>query len=157
MTARANFNIALSRNADLAINAGYISQDLRLPQSDDSGTNGIAANMYGGPGFKYNLTTTGDTLYGWRQFTPRDIYQQVTTPGDRAVHPVGELELASARVARGARATSASTTSAASTRSSAASRTARTSATTGRATRATTARNFFIYTRRRRRRPRRSG
>ncbi len=79
MTARANFNIALSRTADLAINTGYISQDLRLPQSDDSGTDGIAANVYGGPGFKYNLTAAGDTLYGWRQFTPRDVYQQVTT------------------------------------------------------------------------------
>src|SRR5688572_1454802 len=78
VTARGNFNIALSRTADLAINSGYISQDLRLPQSDDSGTDGIAANVYGGPGFKYNLTTTGDTLFGWRQFTPRDIYQQVT-------------------------------------------------------------------------------
>jgi TonB-linked SusC/RagA family outer membrane protein len=77
-TARGNFNIALSRTADLTINAGYISQDLRLPQSDDSGTDGIAANVYGGPGFKYNTTATGDTLYGWRQFTPRDIYQQVT-------------------------------------------------------------------------------
>jgi TonB-linked SusC/RagA family outer membrane protein len=78
-TARGNFNIALTRNADLAINTGYISQDLRLPQSDDSGTDGIAANVYGGPGFKYNTTAAGDTLYGWRQFTPRDIYQQVTT------------------------------------------------------------------------------
>ena len=79
VTARGNFNIALSPTADLAINTGYISQDLRLPQSDDSGTDGVAANVYGGPGFKYNLTPAGDTLYGWRQFTPRDIYQQVTT------------------------------------------------------------------------------
>ena len=78
VTARTNMNIALARNADLAINAGYISQDLRLPQSDDSGTDGIAANTYGGPGFKYNTTASGDTLYGWRQFTPKDIYQQVT-------------------------------------------------------------------------------
>ena len=77
-TARTNFNINLSRNADLAINAGYISSDLRLNESDDSGTLGIAANTYGGPGFKYNLTAAGDTLYGWRQFTPRDIYQQTS-------------------------------------------------------------------------------
>ena len=77
-TARTNFNIALGRTADLAINAGYISQDIRLPQSDDSGTDGIAANVYGGPGFKYNVTAAGDTLYGWRQFTPRDVYQQIT-------------------------------------------------------------------------------
>jgi TonB-linked SusC/RagA family outer membrane protein len=79
MTGRANLNITLPRNADLAVSAGYISQDLRLPMSDDSGVSGIAANVYGGPGFKYNLSPAGDTLYGWRQFTPRDIYQGTTT------------------------------------------------------------------------------
>jgi len=80
-TARTNLNITLSRTADLSINAGYISQDLRLNESDDSGTLGIAANTYGGPGFKYNTTAAGDTLYGWRQFTPRDIYQQTSNQG----------------------------------------------------------------------------
>jgi len=78
-TARTNLNVTLSPKTDLAINAGYISQELRLPQSDDSGTDGIAANVYGGPGHKYNLNPTGDTLYGWRQYTPRDVYQQETT------------------------------------------------------------------------------
>jgi TonB-linked SusC/RagA family outer membrane protein len=77
-TARTNLNMTLPNNMDLAINAGYTSQDLRLPMSDDSGTSGIAANVYGGPGFKYNLTAAGDTLYGWRQFTPRDVYQAVS-------------------------------------------------------------------------------
>lgn len=77
-TLRANFNIALTAKADMTVSAGYTSQDLRLPQSDDSGTFGIAANTYGGPGMKYNITSTGDTLYGWRQFTPRDIYQTTT-------------------------------------------------------------------------------
>jgi len=81
MTGRTNLNITLSQSADLAINAGYISQDLRLPMSDDSGTNGLGANIYGGPGFKYNLSPAGDTLYGWRQFTPRDIYQAETKQG----------------------------------------------------------------------------
>ena len=74
-TTRANLNITLPRNADVAVSAGYTSQDLRLPMSDDSGVSGIAANVYGGPGFKYNTNAAGDTLYGWRQFTPRDIYQ----------------------------------------------------------------------------------
>jgi TonB-linked SusC/RagA family outer membrane protein len=81
ITGRTNLNLTVSPKADLAINAGYISQDLRLPQSDDSGTDGIAANVYGGPGHKYNLNPQGDTLYGWRQFTPRDIYQQETEQG----------------------------------------------------------------------------
>jgi TonB-linked SusC/RagA family outer membrane protein len=78
VTARANFNFTLPRNADVAVSAGYTSQDLRLPRSDDSGTPGIAANIYGGPGFKYNTNATGDTLYGWREFTPRTIYQAVS-------------------------------------------------------------------------------
>ena len=77
-TARANLNIALSEKMDLAISAGYISQDLRLPRSDDSGTAGIGANIFGGPGFKYNMNAAGDTLYGWREFTPRGIYQTET-------------------------------------------------------------------------------
>ncbi|MDP9348648.1 MAG: SusC/RagA family TonB-linked outer membrane protein [Gemmatimonadota bacterium] len=79
ITGRANVNITLPRNADLAISAGYTSQDLQLPRSDDAGTPGIAANIYGGPGFRYNLNQAGDTLYGWREFTPRQIYQAVTT------------------------------------------------------------------------------
>jgi len=75
VTARGNMDIALTAKADIAVSAGYTSQELRLPMSDDSGTAGIAANVYGGPGFKYNRAANGDTLYGWRQFTPRDIYQ----------------------------------------------------------------------------------
>jgi len=78
VTTRANINFNLPRNADIAVNAGYTSQDLRLPRSDDSGTPGIAANIYGGPGFRYNTNAAGDTLFGWREFTPRTIYQAVT-------------------------------------------------------------------------------
>lgn len=78
MTGRANLNLSLTQQADVSVSTGYISSDLRLPRSDDSGVSGIAANTYGGPGFKYNRTTAGDTLYGWRSFTPRDIYQGET-------------------------------------------------------------------------------
>ena len=78
MTGRANMNISLTQQADISVSTGYITSDLRLPQSDDSGVTGIAANIYGGPGFKYNRTPAGDTLYGWRSFTPRDIYQGET-------------------------------------------------------------------------------
>jgi len=83
ITTRANFNLALSPNADVAVSTGYTSQDLRLPMSDDSGVNGVAGNTYGGPGFKYNTNSVGDTLYGWRQVTPRDVYQTVTGQGIR--------------------------------------------------------------------------
>jgi TonB-linked SusC/RagA family outer membrane protein len=78
VTARGNFDIAVRDNLDVHVNTGYITQDLRLPRSDDSGTAGIAANTYGGPGFKYNINAAGDTLYGWREFTPRDIYEATT-------------------------------------------------------------------------------
>ena len=78
-TARANIGITPADNLDVSVNAGYISQDLRLPHSDDSGTAGIAANTFGGPGYKYNLNAAGDTLYGWREYTPRDVYEAVTT------------------------------------------------------------------------------
>lgn len=77
-TARANVDISLSKDADVSFSTGYIASDLRLPISDDSNVNGVAGNTYGGPGFKYNMSAAGDTLYGWRQFTPRSVYQQVT-------------------------------------------------------------------------------
>ena len=90
ITSRANLNIALTPKADVTVSAGYTNQGLRLPQSDDSGTAGIGANVYGGPGFKYNLTATGDTLFGWRQFTPRDIYQSETVQSiNRMISSVG--------------------------------------------------------------------
>lgn len=79
ITGRSNVNITLPRNAEMQVNAGFTSQDIFLPRSDDSGTPGIAANTFGGPGFRYNLNPQGDTLFGWRQFTPRDIYQTETT------------------------------------------------------------------------------
>lgn len=81
VSTRANLNLTLPQNADIGVSVGYVTQDLRLPQSDDSGTDGILGNAYAGPGFKYNVTATGDTLFGWRQFTPRDTYQQTTTQG----------------------------------------------------------------------------
>ncbi|MEP6495074.1 MAG: SusC/RagA family TonB-linked outer membrane protein [bacterium] len=81
VTTRANFNLAVNSKLDLSLSSGYTQQDLRLPMSDDSGTNGVAGNTYGGLGYKYLLSPTGDTLYGWRQFTPRDIYQTYTNQG----------------------------------------------------------------------------
>jgi TonB-linked SusC/RagA family outer membrane protein len=81
ITGRANLNLAVADNLDVAVNAGYTTQDVWLPRSDDSGTAGIAANILGGPGFKYNKNVAGDTLYGWREFTPRDVYQGETQQG----------------------------------------------------------------------------
>lgn len=78
ISARANVDVTLPGNADITLSTGYTQEGLRLPMSDDSGFNGVAPGTYGGPGFKYNINSAGDTLYGWRSFTPRDIYQRVT-------------------------------------------------------------------------------
>ena len=83
--ARANLDVNLSPDADLHVSMGYISQDLRLPQSDDAGASGIGANVYGGLGYKYQMAG-GDTLFGYRQFTPRDVYQTISSQGiDRLI------------------------------------------------------------------------
>ena len=79
ITTRANLNITPADNLDMSVSAGYISSDLRLPRSDDAGTAGIAANIYGGPGFRGNVNAAGDSLFGWREFTPRNVYQTETS------------------------------------------------------------------------------
>jgi len=86
ITTRGNFNLTLPSNLEIGFNAGYITQDLSFVRSDDSGTPGVAANIYGGPGIRYNVNTAGDTLYGWREFTPRQIYQhQAVQSIDRVI------------------------------------------------------------------------
>ena len=79
ISTRGNFTINPTSNLEIGVNAGYISQDMTFVRSDDSGTEGVAANIYGGPGIRYNVNAAGDTLYGWREFTPRNVYQTETT------------------------------------------------------------------------------
>ncbi|HEY0970940.1 MAG TPA: SusC/RagA family TonB-linked outer membrane protein [Gemmatimonadales bacterium] len=78
-TARANLNLTLPNNAELAFNAGYITSDQRLPQSDNN-TTGLLSNAFGGPGFRYNIVS-GDTAYGYRTYTPDAIFQETVTQG----------------------------------------------------------------------------
>lgn len=78
VSARANLDIDLGGNADLAVNMGYTTQLLRLPRSDDSGIPGVATNTFGGPGYKFMENPAGEVLHGWREVTPREIYQSVT-------------------------------------------------------------------------------
>ncbi|HEX6133719.1 MAG TPA: SusC/RagA family TonB-linked outer membrane protein [Longimicrobiales bacterium] len=78
VTARTNLDVNLSESFDFSVNAGYTTQNLRLPRSDDSGVPGVATNTYGGPGYKYMLNAAGDTLHGWRTVTPREIYRTTT-------------------------------------------------------------------------------
>jgi hypothetical protein len=78
VTARSNIDVDVSQKFGFSVNAGFTSQNLRLPRSDDSGVPGVATNTYGGPGYKYMLNAAGDTLYGWRTVTPREIYRTTT-------------------------------------------------------------------------------
>ncbi len=78
ITARSNLDVMLGDRADLAVNFGYIQQGIRLVRSDDSGVPGLATNIYGGPGYRYMFNAAGDTLYGYRTVTPREIYRTTT-------------------------------------------------------------------------------
>ena len=89
ISARSNIDLELSPRLSAAVNAGYTNQLLRLPRSDDSGVPGLATNTYGGPGYKYAVNAAGDTLWGYRNVTPREIYGTVTEQAvDRVIGSV---------------------------------------------------------------------
>jgi TonB-linked SusC/RagA family outer membrane protein len=77
-SARVNLNAQIARTIDVSLNSNYIKLEQRLPQNDNN-TTGLLSSGYGGPGFKYNTTSAGDTLWGYRAFTPGDIYQETVT------------------------------------------------------------------------------
>ncbi|MGH7720673.1 MAG: SusC/RagA family TonB-linked outer membrane protein [Gemmatimonadaceae bacterium] len=88
-SARANLNVTLAQNADLAISAGLVSSSQRLPQTDNNVT-GITSHAYGGPGFRDAVDANGDQLFGYRAFTPDDIFQEtVTQDVNRFIGSVG--------------------------------------------------------------------
>jgi TonB-linked SusC/RagA family outer membrane protein len=68
---RANLDVRLAENANIAVNAGYISSDIRLPQSDNNVT-GWGPTLYGGPG-DYDPS---DHLSAYGFFGPGDLYQE---------------------------------------------------------------------------------
>lgn len=74
---RANLDVRLSRDADVRISTGYIQSYQRLPQTDNNVT-GLNSSAYGGPGFR-NVTPSGDSLFGYRAFTPGDIFQHTVS------------------------------------------------------------------------------
>ncbi|MGH7719435.1 MAG: SusC/RagA family TonB-linked outer membrane protein [Gemmatimonadaceae bacterium] len=75
---RTNLNVNVAENAAIAVSAGLISSSQRLPQTDNN-TTGLLSSSYGGPGFKDKLDANGDTLFGYRAFTPDDIFQETVT------------------------------------------------------------------------------
>jgi len=74
---RGNLNIQLSPLADLAVSTSFISSSQRLPQTENN-TTGLTSSAYRGPGFKTN-GNGGIPLYGYRAFTPGDMFQHTTS------------------------------------------------------------------------------
>jgi TonB-linked SusC/RagA family outer membrane protein len=75
---RANIDLVASSKLDLGLRTGYTSSKQRLPQTDNN-TTGLLSSAFGGPGFKYNtglFSSLGDTLYGYRIYTPGEMFQE---------------------------------------------------------------------------------
>ncbi len=81
---RANLNATVSPTLDLSAQSGFIKLDQRLPQVDNN-VNSFLYNAFTGPGFKgagpgySGIGSLGQPLKGWANFTPGDIFQQLTS------------------------------------------------------------------------------
>lgn len=78
VTLRANVDASPSSKLDLGISTGFITSSQRLPQLDNN-TGGLQSNALGGPGFRGNTTTGGVPLYGFRLYSPDEIFAENTT------------------------------------------------------------------------------
>jgi len=74
---RGNLNLALSSLLDLAVSTAFISSTQRLPQTENN-TTGLTSSAYRGPGFKTQVIN-GNQMYGYRAFTPGDIFQETVS------------------------------------------------------------------------------
>ncbi len=74
---RSNLDLKVNPKLQIPIRSYFLSSQQRAPQ-DGNNTNGLGSHAYGGPGTPYRTLTAGgtDSLYGYRQFTPGDIFQQ---------------------------------------------------------------------------------
>jgi TonB-linked SusC/RagA family outer membrane protein len=83
---RANVNVAVTPSLDLAVQSGWTKLDQRLPQVDNN-VNSFWYNGMIGPGFKgagpgyTGVGSLGQTLNGYANYTPGDIFQRLTTQG----------------------------------------------------------------------------
>lgn len=74
---RANLDVKIGNNFQLPIRSFFQDSRLRSP-NDGNNTVGLGSHAFGGPGTGRRTNAAGDSLYGYRQFTPGDIFQQVT-------------------------------------------------------------------------------
>ena len=81
---RTNLNSAITPTLDIGVTSNFIKLDQRIPQVDNN-VNSFWYNGTTGPGFRNagpgysGVGSLGQNLYGWRQFTPGDIFQHKTT------------------------------------------------------------------------------
>jgi len=81
---RANLNVAVSPELDLAVSSAFVSLDQRYPQVDNN-INSIWYNGMMGPGWKgagpgyTGIGSLGQPLYGYLGFTPAEIFQRLAT------------------------------------------------------------------------------
>lgn len=80
ISARTNLTATFSPQFNIALSAGFINSLQSLPQTDNN-TTGLASSSYGGPGYNTNRTSVGVPLFGYRAFTPGDIFQEVFQQG----------------------------------------------------------------------------
>jgi TonB-linked SusC/RagA family outer membrane protein len=75
---RANLQTTFSPKLDVQVSSGFLTSDQRLPQTDNN-TTGLLSNAFGGPGHRDNWRFTPDTavLYGYRAFTPDEMFAEV--------------------------------------------------------------------------------
>ena len=73
---RANFNATVTPQFDVAIASGFTDLENRFMRESNL-TAGIGSHIFGGPGYKENgLSPAGDSLHGYRQATPGEIFQE---------------------------------------------------------------------------------
>jgi TonB-linked SusC/RagA family outer membrane protein len=73
---RGNFQFQPSSRLQIPATFYYVNTNTRL-QQDANNTTGLYSNALGGNGTPRRVTSAGDTLYGYRAFTPGDIFQNV--------------------------------------------------------------------------------
>jgi TonB-linked SusC/RagA family outer membrane protein len=82
---RANINAAVTPKLDVAVSSGFVNSDGRY-SLESNATAGLGSHLFGGPGYKNNGTvttsgtvpTTGDSLNGYRAWTPGYTWQEKT-------------------------------------------------------------------------------
>ena len=76
---RTNLDATLSSKLEAHFSGEFISLQSRLPQNDNNSL-GLLSNAFGGPGYATGRTSTlGYDLHGYRQSTPAESFQDVST------------------------------------------------------------------------------